>query len=234
MNFIKKYLKEITHKTLKIFGLSLSGDVSGNIKFTRASKLLEIDYGHLESKLKKEALNGKKEPIPWFTYPAIDYLDQLDLSNKIMLEWGTGNSSLFFSKKVKKLYSIEHNREWYKLVKRHQIDNQTLMYDETDYSTLPKTFNINFDIILIDGVNREDCAREALNLINEKGLIILDNSDRHPNIAKFFREKGLIEIDFHGFGPINDYTWTTSIFMDRQIDLKPLSIQPTIPIGGGY
>jgi hypothetical protein len=46
--------------------------------------------------------------------------------------------------------------------------------------------------------------------------------------------KGYIEIDFHGFGPINDYTWTTSLFLDREIALEPKSIQPTIPIGGGF
>lgn len=234
MNFIKKQIKQSIRKVFKIFGLSIQKVGTKNIEFTGASTLLEFNYGHLESKKVQMAIDANNEPIPWFTYPAIDYLKQLDLSSKIMLEWGAGNSSRFFSKKVKELYSIEHDREWYDLVKKYQIQNQTLIHDEIEYPNRPSTLNISFDIILIDGIRREDCSTEALNLISEQGLIILDNSDRHPDIAECFRENGFIQVDFHGFGPINDYTWTTSIFMDRQINLKPLSIQPTIPIGGGY
>ena len=39
-------------------------------------------------------VNENNEPIPWFTYPSIQYLDQLDLSEKTIFEWGSGNSSL--------------------------------------------------------------------------------------------------------------------------------------------
>ena len=46
-------------------------------------------------------------------------------------------------------------------------------------------------------------------------MLILDNSDRYPNKLKFLKEKlGWMQIDFHGFGPINSYTWTTSIFIN--------------------
>ena len=31
----------------------------------------------------------------------------------IMLEWGSGGSTIEFSSVVKKYYSIEHNAEWY-------------------------------------------------------------------------------------------------------------------------
>jgi len=36
--------------------------------------------------------------------------------NKIMLEWGSGGSTIEFSPHVKKYYSIEHNKEWYEKV----------------------------------------------------------------------------------------------------------------------
>jgi len=34
--------------------------------------------------------------------------------NDIMLEYGSGGSTLFFSKHVKEYYSLEHEPEWYK------------------------------------------------------------------------------------------------------------------------
>ena len=151
-----------------------------------------------------------------------------------MLEWGSGNSSLFFAQRVKELYSIDHNIEWYEKVKQFKIKNQTLVFADTDYELKPKEFNVKFDIILIDGVKREACSKEATKMLNNGGLIILDNSDRHPEIANTFRDLGFIEVDFHGLGPINDYTWTTSIFMHREFNFNPITIQPTIPIGGGF
>ncbi len=59
-------------------------------------------------------------------------------------------------------------------------------------------------------------------------MIILDNSDWYKNTAKLLRDKlDLIEVDFHGFGPINNYTWTTSIFFSRNFRFSPINdIQP--------
>ncbi len=227
-------MKKIINKVLKYFGYRIEKNSRKESPLTKASKLLEFEYGHLKSKKNKKSIDAFGEPLPWFTYPAIDYLKQLDLSNLTMLEWGAGNSSLFFSKRVKEIYSIEHNKDWYGKVLEFNITNQKLFFAESDYAKKPAEFRIPFDIILIDGIERENCANESFNILKKDGLIILDNSDRHPEIAANFRNLGLIEVDFHGFGPINDYTWTTSIFMQRDIGLKPLSIQPTIPIGGGY
>jgi len=47
-------------------------------------------------------------------------------------------------------------------------------------------------------------------------MVILDNSDWYRETAKYLRENlDMIEVDFHGFVPINDYTWTTSVFLSR-------------------
>ena len=234
MNFIKKNLRKFTLKMFNLFGFSIYKNVPDALGFTGASKTLEFIYGHLQSKQTRTSINLQKEPIPWFTYPAIEYLAQLDLSKKTMLEWGAGNSSLFFSEKVQTLTSVEHNPDWFEQVKGFGIANQSLIFADEDYASATELDGKLFDIILIDGIKREECARIASKLLAKGGLIILDNSDRYPEIAGNLRAKGYIEIDFHGFGPINDYTWTTSLFLDREIALEPKSIQPVIPIGGGF
>ncbi len=46
-------------------------------------------------------------------------------------------------------------------------------------------------------------------------MLIFDNSDWYPNAVRYLKEKlRWIQIDFHGYGPINNYTWTTSIFVN--------------------
>jgi len=65
-------------------------------------------------------------------------------------------------------------------------------------------------------------------------LVILDNSDRYKETSKYLREElDLIEVDFHGFGPINNYTWTTSIFLSRNFKFKAIdNSQPNYSISG--
>ena len=77
----------------------------------------------------------------------------------------------------------------------------------------------DFEVFIVDGKYRRECINHIVNLeVEGRGrgvMIILDNSDRYPNTLKFLQEKlGWMQIDFHGFGPINSYTWTTSILMN--------------------
>ncbi len=234
MNLIKKQLRIGRKKIASFLRFDFKKKPTPAPNYTGASSILEFDYGHLLSKQKHQSIDANQHPLPWFTYPAIEYFKQLDLSQKTMLEWGAGNSSLFFAERVKHLYSIEHNKEWFEEVNHHKIPNQTLVWADRDYANKPSEIISKVDIVLIDGIEREACAFATIPILNKGGMIILDNSDRHPDLAAYFREQGFIEVDFHGLGPINDYTWTTSIFLDRQIDIKPITIQPTIPIGGGY
>lgn len=92
--------------------------------------------------------------------------------------------------------------------------------------------DIKFDVIVIDGIERFACAQEAVKNLKQDGFIILDNSDWHEKTSEFLRAHDLIEIDMSGFGPINNYTWTTSLFLKRGVDLVPLSTrQPLHAIG---
>lgn len=79
-----------------------------------------------------------------------------------------------------------------------------------------------FDVVIIDGVYRGDCAKVALDKVNREDgyIIILDNSDWYPNTKQKLLYQDLICFDFHWFGPINSYTWTTSLFFSRNFKLN--------------
>jgi predicted O-methyltransferase YrrM len=89
-----------------------------------------------------------------------------------------------------------------------------------------------YDVIVIDGIYRVSCSQIASNLLKNGGIIILDNSDWHTTAAGILRGKGFLQVDMFGFGPINDYTWATSLFFDRGFAMKTKSeIQPKHGIG---
>lgn len=140
---------------------------------------------------------------------------------------GGGNSSLFWAKRCKEVFTIEINPMWFEQIKRKSLNNQKIFLKtqldqsqmDESYVTYPKTLGRKFDVIVIDGSERNACSHAALDLLNnqskEGAMIILDNSDWFPNTSKFLKESGLLQVDFHGFAPINEYTHTTSIFFTR-------------------
>lgn len=61
--------------------------------------------------LQKNATSLLKE-IPWLTYEAIDWLRNYLKPHMKVFEYGTGGSTIFISKRVKTLISVEHDRNW--------------------------------------------------------------------------------------------------------------------------
>jgi hypothetical protein len=183
--------------------------------------------GWLNSFRRQKPVDSHGLPLPWYTYPAIEFIKQLDLSQKLIFEYGSGNSTLFWSSIARKVTSVEGNQEWYqKLNNQIKLLNNAeliLKADKESYINEIKNHQ-KFDIIIIDGYYRQECAKIAMNYLNQGGMIILDNSDWHIEAARILRESDLIQIDMTGLGPINSYCWTTSFFLDRQYSFMPISI----------
>jgi hypothetical protein len=192
-----------------------------------------MDYAQLKTIKTGMCLDKNNQEIPWYTYPAVEYLQNIDFAGKTVLEYGCGNSSFFWCRKAAKVTSIEHNREWFDKISRIACKNHELIFcAEENYESPAEIEGRKFDIIIIDAVKRPECAkilRRYLDLGAADGcMVILDNSDWYKNSARFIREDfDMIEADFHGFGPINGYTWTTSVFFSRNFRFKPVdNVQP--------
>jgi hypothetical protein len=195
---------------------------------------IEIEHRHFQTFSNGMCFDKHDRPIPWYTYSAIEYLSQFDYSDKNIYEYGSGNSSLFWAERCKYLRSVEIDESWFSLGEKNKKDNQTLFLarNETEYINTIATGNTKYDLIVIDGICRLDCAKLAVQFLKEGGIIILDNSDWFPKTSNFLRDSNLIQVDFTGIGPINYYTWTTSIFLHREVLLSPLhNRQPHFGIG---
>lgn len=187
-----------------------------------AWRILSRRFGYARSVRREEPLDGEGREIPWFTYPAIEYLNQLDFSDRTVFEFGAGNSSLYWSRRAARVVSIEHNRAWFarlrpRLPANHELH---LIEDPAAYPQALARQPDRFDVIVIDGIERRACCAAAVAQLRPGGLLILDNSDWHHRCAGVLREAGLLEVDFAGFGPINGYTWTTSLFFHREFAFR--------------
>lgn len=181
-----------------------------------AFKVLGKEQGQFNSILKSSCLDAQDQPLPWYTYPAIEFLKYLDLHDKVVFEYGSGCSSLFWSNESKGVISVENDEEWYKIVLKNKRFNQDiwLRKDKVAYISAIKDVNIKLDIIVIDGLHRLECAQRAIPHLKLDGMILLDNSDWFVKTGRYLRDQNFIEIPFSGLGPINDYAWTTSVFIN--------------------
>ena len=184
----------------------------------------------------KVCLDKDGNPIPWYTYPAIEYLSQFNYDDKQILEFGCGYSSLFWAKRAKKVTSIEDNLNWFdKWKKEFNEPNLDIRWrDEGEiYEQAAFEDGIKYDVIVVDGKRRFQCAEAAVKALNDGGMIILDDSDRintsqeYVKAVEILKNADLLQIDFYGFCPMNSYTKTTSVFFSRNFKFESLyKIQP--------
>lgn len=218
-----------------------SNENRANKKFSDIVRILENDYALKKTMIERTCVDLNGNPIPWYTYPAIEYIKQLDFSDKTIFEFGSGNSSLFWASICKNIISVDEDEKWYKSRLMLKKDNMDILYKtEEDYFMSILSYEDKFDVIIVDGKDRDKCCESALKKIKSNGLIILDNTDwassnnEISNAIKILKDANLIQVDFCGFGPINNYTWATSFFFTRDFDFKSKnhSLQPINIIGG--
>ena len=210
-------------------------------KFLKFIEMWEKDFGVAKTIDEKICVDRDGNPIPWYTYPAIEYLSQFDYSDKKIFEFGCGNSSLFWAERALKVTSVEDNLQWFEKWKKEFCHPHLFVIwrDEGEiYENAILETDEKQDVIIIDGKRRFQCAETAIKRLNKGGMIILDDSDRintseeYQKAVAILRNAHLLQVDFYGFCPMNNYTKTTSVFFDRDFDFKSkFDVQPINGLG---
>ena len=197
---------------------------------------LSLKYGQFNSIIKNSSIDRFNKPIPWISYPAIEFLNQFNLKNIKVLEYGSGNSTIYFSKKVKYIVSIEHNKKYFKknFEKVKKLNNTKLLLknNKLDYCAQPIKF-LNSEIIIIDGIFRKECIKYIISnkkKIKNNIIIIIDNSNWLPKSVELLsKELNYTRVDFMGFSPINNYCISTTILINKKnkfFKRKSINISP--------
>lgn len=170
----------------------------------------------------KQAIDRQGQPIPWITYPCLYFLAERIHSNLTVFEYGSGNSTLWWASRVSRVVTCEHDKAWYERMINRLPSNASLSHIEVtaggDYSREILKYREEFDIVVIDGRDRVNCAKNALPALKKGGIIVWDNSERlsYQEGFDYLASNGFRRIDFSGIGPVNVYSWSTSIFYRDQ------------------
>ena len=196
-------------------------------KFTFTARLLEMHFfskkylgpkGWFLSRFSWSSVDKNNEPLPWFTYASIHFIQQKLNRSFAVFEFGSGNSTRWFASKVERVVSVEHDKEYFaqKSNELNSLKNVTceLILLNEGYSDKILDFTNEFDVIIIDGRERVACAKKSLKALKSNGIIIWDNSDRdkYKVGCQYLADNGFKRIDFRGAAPISHNELQTSIF----------------------
>ena len=190
--------------------------------------------GHWKSTLGRVAKDASGAPIPWYTYPAIDFLIHRNYAGRKVLEFGGGQSTLFWAARAASVFTVEEDADWHSTLKDQVPPNVSLHYVPVDHETrsikeikelLEDSAAEEFDIIVVDGHLRKELAALAFDYLASDGALILDNSEGY-GFHDTIKTKSCKRIDFFGFSPGVSLQHCTSLVFTGDCFL----LRPDIPI----
>lgn len=201
--------------------------------------LFSTRTGHFRSSLRAKAVERDGQPLPWYSYPCIDFLKTRGCANRSVLEFGAGQSTLWWAQRAREVLSFEGDAAWYERIRCDMPGNVALhlVSMESRDACLADVERIlkassprRFDVIVVDGLHRADLARLAPGLLSDDGMIICDNAEGYGFQAAL-RESGLLRVDFIGHAPGVIMPHATSIYFRPGSFAFSATHEIVVPVG---
>lgn len=165
---------------------------------------------------------GNFGPVPWITYSAIDWLDQVVAEDAQVLEIGAGYSTLWWAGRGNTVVSLETDRHWITEIESRSsemgLDHAVSIQQVDSVAAVDAQLSDrgdSFDVVVVDGIEpRGDVALACLHTLREDGVLVFDNSDRaaYSGALEALEHQGYVRLDFFGLVPVNGHAAMTSTF----------------------
>ena len=141
----------------------------------------------------RQKLREKRHPDePWWTDGSVALVDRWLGSNDTVVEFGSGRSTAWLARRVKRVVSIEHHEGWCEKVrgqlKGAGLNNAEvrLAPDEPEAYVAAAGDIDRPTFVVVDGRHRDMCTQWAMERIVPGGVILLDDSQRYlPHAGRF-------------------------------------------------
>ncbi len=228
---MKKKIKNFIRKKALRFALKINepGDVKKSVLNTEEIEALGLvkygflrDLGWWNSWSTQTIIAEDNSPLPWVTYSFIYFIKDKLNNDMTLFEYGSGNSTLYYSKLVKVVYSVEHDKEWFDSIKNDVESNVNIEFKVLDntsgYEESVHLSRKSFDIIIVDGRRRVKCVSQGIKALNENGILVLDDAEReqYKDALKELTRNNFKELQFWGIAPGINYMKCTSIFYRKE------------------
>lgn len=180
------------------------------------------DDGWFRSFNEGRSVDKDGNPVPFITYPAIEFLSGRIHPEMSVFEFGSGSSTLWWASRVREVVACEHDPKWFLEIRSQARENVSVIHHPLEYggaySNAILNFKDRFDIVVVDGRDRVNCAKNCLGALKLDGVVLWDNSDRtkYEEGYRFLGDRGFRRLDFVGMCPIINERSQTSIFYRRE------------------
>lgn len=130
---------------------------------------------------------------PYMSMEERSFIEKFLNKSDTMLEWGSGGSTVCFAELVDKMYSIEHDKNWFDKINSIKPENVEYYFVEQNaprtrptkkeefinYINFIDTIGVErYDVVFVDGRARKFCALKALDYINKESKVIIHDWER--------------------------------------------------------
>ena len=177
--------------------------------------------------------------LPWLTTAANEILTHWLRPSDVGLEFGSGRSTLWLSSRMSRLTSVEHDEAWYRRVRAGLEEagrtNVELLHAPKDYlGVFGSIGDGSVDFVLVDGMERDRCATEAIRVLRPGALLVIDNvnwylpSDSHAPASRRVEQgpDGPVWSAFVESVAGWRRVWTSSGVTDTALFFKPCATAP--------
>ena len=169
---------------------------------------------------------------PWYTRNFLEVLVTWDISNWKVFEYGGGNSTIWWRRFVREVYTVDTDKEWSEKLAVACVDN------EEDFINHPLQFidDDKFDCIIIDGnpFSRDKCTEIAMKCLTPNGVLIIDNYEQPSVCADWPLTNELLKnTKRHVYKHPGHNDWQTAYWvMDNSTPKRKMVSNRTIGHGG--
>jgi hypothetical protein len=177
--------------------------------------------GWIESKRRGYPCRPDGSELPWMNYAVIAFLERRLNKNLSVFEYGSGYSTLFYARRVRNVISVEYDQAWIASIGPRLPPNASVLFvpDDVDgdYCRAIARSGDSFDVVVVDGKDRENCVKQSMQALSSRGVIVLDDSQRagYAPAISYAQDNGYLTVDFEGLKP-TESSWFRSTILYRR------------------
>lgn len=193
-------------------------------------------------------VDGSGAELPCFTYPATYWLAGALRGSERVFEYGAGNSTLWFSRHVAEIASVESDKRCANRLESRLPANASVQYractgdelwagsDDEYVAALTGTTG-SYDVVVVGGLARNSCVSAVIKSAGRDGLVVLNNADRpaYRPAADRLKAAGYQRLDFIGPAPgIVNFSCTSMFCIDFSPWLTDAPVPPYFGVEVGH
>ncbi|HEU4458922.1 MAG TPA: hypothetical protein VFR90_07350 [Methylibium sp.] len=174
--------------------------------------------GWLRSLAEQRPVDAHGNPLPWMNYSVVRFLQERLHGELDLFEYGSGFSTGFYAERVRSVVSVEYDPGWVAQLRPTLAANVELIEQpqdiDGDYCRTILRTGRRFDVVVVDGRDRVHCVEQAFRCLSERGVVLLDDSqrERYRPAFELAVAQGFAMLSFEGLKPTGQEIDRTTLF----------------------